>query len=124
MVNSLKLLGQPSNVPAAGVPSSRQRKYSISTGACPLGTPAPPGGPLMPCRAHHQAPMVLCNRNFTMYGSVNSCVTAGSVRPSIFSPLLLTSSFFLACQNWYTQPRLSSAVNVSVGRLASSFSNG
>ncbi|MEI6781029.1 MAG: hypothetical protein WCQ21_08940, partial [Verrucomicrobiota bacterium] len=50
---------------------------------------------------------------------MNSWVTDGSSSAPIFTPDAFTASFFFACQNWYTQPRLSLAVNTSTGRLAS-----
>src|SRR5262249_39624242 len=48
MLNSARDFGQPSKVPAAGVPSSLQRRYSISTGANPTGDAGPARRPLDP----------------------------------------------------------------------------
>ena len=58
-----------------------------------------------------------------MYGSVNSWVTAGSSSAPIFTSEAFTSSLRWACQNWYTQPRLSLASNTSVASAASRRSN-
>ena len=54
-VTSAAVSGQPSKVPAAGVPSSLRRRYSRSS---VMG--------LSGWRAAHHAPRVLCRRNFTM----------------------------------------------------------
>ncbi len=45
------------------------------------------------------APLFDPRWKLTIYGSVKSCVTAGSSRAPILTSDALTSSFFLACQN-------------------------
>jgi hypothetical protein len=47
---------------------------------------------------------------------VNNCVTAGNSAAPIFSPAAFTASFSDARQNWYVQPRVSSAMNMSPGK--------
>ena len=46
---------------------------------------------------------------------MNSWVTGPRSAPPILRSEALTSSFLSFCQNWYTQPRASSATNVSAG---------
>ena len=87
-LNSARQSGQLSKFPAAGVPSSIARRYVSFTGHGVSG-----------CRVIHQAPKELCNKNSTMYGSVKSCVTAGSSFGPIRTSEALMRSLLSACQN-------------------------
>lgn len=128
-LSSASVLGQSSKLPAANAqpPSSSLTKRRNSKGTPGMAASWRNSSSLaaffkssaLKRRAAHHAPNPLSNKKLTMYGSVKSWVTAGSSRAPILTSALLMRSLLSACQNWYTQPRLSEAEKTSCGKAAS-----